>query len=454
MEIRIEPQAQELLKLLNSAGFAAYVVGGCVRDSILKRPVHDWDITTGALPEQLLALFSQEHCVTDGLKHGTVTVIRGGIPYEITSFRADGQYTDHRRPESVRLNVSLEEDLARRDFTVNAMAYSPETGLCDPYGGLFDLKHGILRAVGEAKRRFEEDALRILRALRFSSELGFVIERETAAAMRAKRALLSYVSAERISAELCRMLCGQDVRRVLLAFHDIITEVLPELGGCQGFAQRNPYHCYDVYTHSVYAVSYAPAEAELRWAALLHDCGKPFCLSTDAWGCDHFYGHPVKSEELARACLQRLRCSRAFTEQVCRLVKLHDTSVDASKRGVRRALSAFGQPLFFELMQLKRADILAQSLHGRKQNLQWLNELERLVREEEAAQSCLSLKELPVNGHDMLALGYRGARIGAVLRRLLNEVLEERCPCERTALLQKAEVWSAEETESRGEEGV
>ena len=185
MEIRIDPQADALLKRLNGAGFAAYVVGGCVRDSILKRPAHDWDITTDALPQQLLALFSQEHCVTDGLKHGTVTVIRGGVPYEITSFRADGQYADHRRPESVRLNVSLQEDLARRDFTVNAMAYSPEKGLCDPYGGRFDLEHGILRAVGDAPRRFEEDALRILRVLRFSAELDFVIERETAEAMRA-----------------------------------------------------------------------------------------------------------------------------------------------------------------------------------------------------------------------------------------------------------------------------
>ena len=454
MEIRIDPQADALLKRLNGAGFAAYVVGGCVRDSILKRPVHDWDITTDALPQQLLALFSQEHCVTDGLKHGTVTVICGGVPYEITSFRADGQYADHRRPESVRLNVSLQEDLARRDFTANAMAYSPETGLCDPYGGRFDLEHGILRAVGDAPRRFEEDALRILRALRFSAELDFVIERETAEAMRAKKALLSYVSAERISAELSRMLCGQAVRRVLLAFHDIITEALPELGACKGAAQRNPYHCYDVYTHSVYAASYAPPVAALRWAALLHDCGKPFCISTDARGCDHFYGHPEKSAEQARECLQRLRCSRAFTEQVCRLIQLHDKPIDASRRGVRRALSALGQPLFSELMRLKRADILAQSLHGRRQNLQWLNALEQLAVEEEAAQSCLSLKGLPVNGHDMLALGYRGAEIGAVLNRLLSEVLEEQCPCERMALLQRAEAWRAEKKETGGEAGV
>ena len=292
MDWVLPAQVNTALARLHDAGYEAYIVGGCVRDRIMGREPKDYDITTSALPEQTAAVFAGERIIETGMKHGTVTVLLDGEPLEITTFRIDGTYSDSRHPDAVTFTPSLREDLARRDFTMNAMAYSSETGLVDPFGGQADIAAKYIRCVGDPDLRFREDALRILRALRFSSVLGFPIEPETDGAARYLCLLLKKISAERVFSELKQLLCGPDVRRVLLDYAGVLGAVLPEILPMQGFDQRNPHHCYDILEHTAAAVEAMPPEPALRLAALLHDVGKPECFFTDEDGVGHFYGHP------------------------------------------------------------------------------------------------------------------------------------------------------------------
>ena len=433
MQMMIPAPVARALQRLQQAGYEAGIVGGCVRDRLMGREPQDYDITTAALPEQTAAVFADARVIETGLRHGTVTVLLDGEPLEITTYRIDGEYSDGRRPDSVRFTPSLTEDLARRDFTMNAMAYAPDTGLVDPFGGQADILAGCIRCVGEPERRFTEDALRILRALRFASVLGFSIEPETEAALRRCAPLLHRISAERIAAELKKLLCGADVRRVLLRYADVLGEVLPEILPMVGFDQKNPYHCYDILEHSAAAVEAIAPEPELRFAALLHDIGKPDCFFTDERGVGHFYGHAARSAELADAILTRLRFDRAGRERIVTLVRRHDRPIEVTETAVRRALNRLSPSGFSDLLALMRADCLAQAPAYRSR-LETYDRLEAMAKEILAAGQCFSLRDLAVSGRD---LGLPpGPAVGKALASLLDSVMDGRVENRREALLE------------------
>ena len=417
------PQPVEyVLERLENAGFDAFAVGGCVRDTLLGRTPGDWDVTTAARPEQVLSLFAG-YAIPTGLKHGTVTVRAGEMAIEVTTFRADGDYTDHRRPDTVTFSRRLEDDLCRRDLTVNAMAMDRRGEITDLYGGREDLKAGILRCVGEPERRFQEDALRILRTLRFSAVLGFAIEEKTAAALRETAALLTYIAPERIRTEMDKLLCGGHVLSVLLDCPEVLGVFLPEVLPCVGFDQHNRHHIYDVWGHTAHAVAAAPAEHVLRWAMLLHDVGKPACFTRDAAGVGHFYGHPAVSAELAETVCRRLRMDNRTAERVVTLVRWHDRDIARTERAIARAVSQLGEETFRQLLDVKRADNAAQSPEDRGR-LADIQQAEDILNALEARKQCFSLKDLAVDGRDMMALGLRGREIGDGLHALLEAVLD------------------------------
>ena len=417
------PQPVEyVLERLENAGFDAFAVGGCVRDTLLGRVPGDWDVTTAARPEQVLSLFAG-YAIPTGLKHGTVTVRAGEMAIEVTTFRADGDYTDHRRPDTVTFSRRLEDDLCRRDLTVNAMAMDRRGEITDLYGGREDLKAGILRCVGEPERRFQEDALRILRTLRFSAVLGFAIEEKTAAALRETAALLTYIAPERIRTEMDKLLCGNHVLPVLLDYPEVLGVFLPEVLPCVGFDQHNRHHIYDVWGHTAHAVAAAPAEHVLRWAMLLHDVGKPACFTRDAAGVGHFYGHPAVSAELAETVCRRLRMDNRTAERVVTLVRWHDRDIARTERAIARAVSQLGEETFRQLLDVKRADNAAQSPEDRGR-LADIQQAEDILNALEARKQCFSLKDLAVDGRDMMALGLRGREIGDGLHALLEAVLD------------------------------
>lgn len=428
----------DTLLRLEQAGFAAWLVGGCVRDRLMGKPPHDYDITTSALPQEVMAVFHDFRIIETGLKHGTVTLLREGEPVEITTFRGEGQYSDHRHPDAVYFSDNLRDDLSRRDFTMNAIAMDVRGKLCDPFGGAGDIENQIIRCVGEPSRRFEEDALRILRGLRFSATLGFAIHPDTKKAMEDKRALLSYVSAERIAAELTKLLCGSNVRPVLMEHIRTIGAVLPELLPMEGFDQRNYHHIYDVLEHSARVTEAVPPEPALRWAALLHDSGKPDCFKTDEAGVGHFFGHAQTSRVIADRVLHRLRFDRETMQRVDVLIRDHDTPIEETEHSVRRALNRLTPEGFRRLLLLKRADNLAQSpeFRGRQQEY---DRIEAIAQTLLAQEDCFCLKDLAVKGTDILALGVpAGKQVGVLLQTLLDEVLSGRLPNDRAVLIEKA----------------
>ena len=437
MELPLPDYVNSALSRLENAGFAAYAVGGCVRDLRMGRTPEDYDVTTAALPEQTAAVFAGERLIETGMQHGTVTVLLSGHPLEITTFRVDGGYSDARHPDAVTFTPSLEEDLARRDFTMNALAWSPGAGLVDPFGGAADIQNRIIRCVGNPAARFREDALRILRCVRFSATLGFAIDPATAAAARENRALLRRISAERTAAELRKLVCGDDVRRIVLTETDILGEIVPELLPMRGFDQRNKHHCYDVLEHCAAACEAVPAEPVLRCAALLHDVGKPDCFFTDAEGVGHCYGHAQRGAELTDAILRRLRFSNEERERITELVRRHDMRIEPTEQAVLRCLRRFGPEFFFQLLQIKRADTLAHA-PGPKldERLERCEALKALAEAALAAEACFSLRDLAVNGRDLLAEGYSpGPAVGRALDALLDAVCDGRVPNEKAALL-------------------
>ena len=434
--MRIDPPAAVLraMEILRDGGYAAYLVGGCVRDACRGAVPHDWDIAASSRPEETAAAFAGYRVLETGIRHGTVTVLLDGEALEITTFRQDGAYSDHRHPESVAFVRALREDLRRRDFTVNAMAWSPWEGLVDPFGGRQDLAARTLRAVGDPARRFDEDALRILRGLRFSSVLGFSVAPATRAAMTEKSALLAWVSGERVLQELKKLLLGAHVLSMLLTCPDVLRAVLPEIGPAVGFDQHSRYHIYDVWEHTARAVAAAPMDLTVRLALLFHDLGKPACAIVDAAGEGHFYGHGVESAHMADAALRRLKSDRRTREAVVWLVAMHDQTLPGGRAGARRLLSRYGIARTRQLLQMRIADHAAHNPaypergdEGRR--------LLALVEDEWAARPCLTLGELAVRGKDLTALGYSGPAVGEALRFLLEAVLSGVCPNERQALL-------------------
>ena len=413
------------INLLQSAGFEAYAVGGCVRDSLLGKIPNDWDITTSAKPEDMKSVFINFHCIDTGIKHGTVTVVIDGEPLEITTFRLDGEYEDNRHPKSVTFTSNLGADLGRRDFTVNAMAYSKMTGTVDLFGGQNDLKNGIIRCVGDPDRRFNEDALRILRALRFASALDFEIEEKTAQSLLKNRTLLGNISEERIAKELLKLVCGKGAKRILTDFAPVLFEILPELQSMYKNSHDNPHHCYDIYEHTLIAVESIDPEPTLRFAMLLHDCGKPAVKKFDENGVAHFYGHQRISAEISAQILARLKVSNKFRDEILFLVSNHDRwELYENTEKMPRYLSKFGLDGVLNLLKVMRADVLAQSPEYRYR-LDQIADAEEIAKNLEAQKPCLSLRELQINGRTLMDIGIpQGRKLGAVLAQLLDEVID------------------------------
>lgn len=413
------------INLLQSAGFEAYAVGGCVRDSLLGKTPNDWDITTSAKPEDMKSVFADFHCIDTGIKHGTVTVVIDGEPLEITTFRLDGEYEDNRHPKSVTFTSDLGADLGRRDFTVNAMVYSKMTGTVDLFGGQNDLKNGIIRCVGDPDRRFNEDALRILRALRFASALDFEIEEKTAQSLLKNRALLGNISEERIAKELLKLVCGKGAKRILTDFAPVLFEILPELQPMYKNSHDNPHHCYDIYEHTLIAVESIDPEPTLRFAMLLHDCGKPAVKKFDENGVAHFYGHQRISAEISAQILARLKVSNKFRDEILFLVSNHDRwELYENTEKMPRYLSKFGLDGVLNLLKVMRADVLAQSPEYRYR-LDQIADAEEIAKNLAAQKPCLSLSELQINGRTLMDIGIpQGRKLGAVLAQLLDEVID------------------------------
>ena len=436
--MRIPDYVNKIVVRFAAAGRRAYPVGGCVRDTLLGKTPGDWDLTTDAPPQETLALFGDSAYPT-GLKHGTVTVVQNGHSVEITTMRRDGAYLDKRHPESVMFTNSLTEDLARRDFTVNAMALTPDGGVCDPFGGQADLAARVLRCVGSAEERFEEDALRILRLLRFASVLGFSVASGTAEAAHAKRELLRSVAAERVYAELTKLLCGADAARVLLEFPDVLGAVLPEILPCEGFDQRNPHHCFDVWEHTARSVGAVPPRRELRWTMLFHDLGKPLCLTTDADGTGHFYGHTVISAQLAEGIMERLRFEKSLAAQVRAQLACFDDLFPAERAAIHREMARRGRAATANLLLTKLADNAAKAPDGLERAQAPWRAAQEIFDALIAEGACCEIADLAVNGGDMAAVGFRGRAIGAALEKLLGEVAAEKLANEKGALLRRAE---------------
>lgn len=413
------------INLLQSAGFEAYAVGGCVRDSLLGKTPNDWDITTSAKPEDMKSVFADFHCIDTGIKHGTVTVVIDGEPLEITTFRLDGEYEDNRHPKSVTFTSNLGADLGRRDFTVNAMAYSKMTGTVDLFGGQNDLKNKIIRCVGDPDRRFNEDALRILRALRFASALDFEIEEKTAQSLLKNCALLGNISEERIAKELLKLVCGKGAKRILTDFAPVLFEILPELQPMYKNSHDNPHHCYDIYEHTLIAVESIDPEPTLRFAMLLHDCGKPAVKKFDENGVAHFYGHQRISAEISAQILARLKVSNKFRDEILFLVSNHDRwELYENTEKMPRYLSKFGLDGVLNLLKVMRADVLAQSPEYRYR-LDQIADAEEIAKNLAAQKPCLSLSELQINGRTLMDIGIpQGRKLGAVLAQLLDEVID------------------------------
>ena len=429
-------EVETVITTLQGAGYSPYLVGGCVREMLRGKAPSDYDMTSDALPQEVLRLFG-EWAHPTGLQHGTVTVVSGGLPIELTTMRRDGAYRDNRHPDSVTFGTSIEEDLARRDFTVNAIALSPDGTLVDPYGGQEDLKAGVLRCVGEPKRRFEEDALRLMRALRFAGAYDLRIVPETAAALHEKREGLRFVAAERLRAELDRFLVTAGVDRMLTEYPDILAVFLPFITPMVGFEQHSVYHHLDVWRHTAACVAAAIPDRDVRLALLLHDAGKPSRFTLDEEGHGHFYGHAPASASIAEETLRTLKYDRKTRESIVRLVRYHDTPIPAEPPAVKRWLCRFGEEEFRLLIEIKRGDAKGHAPSVVSASLAAVDALEQCLDTVIAEGACFSVRDLAVDGNDAMACGVpAGPLVGKALARLTEEVIEGRLPNERETLLE------------------
>lgn len=435
--MRLSKNAEEIIVMLENSGYEAYAVGGCVRDFLMGRACDDVDITTSATPQQTESVFSHNDVrfIETGLKHGTITAVTPGGNFEVTTYRTDGDYKDNRHPDAVEFVTDIKSDLSRRDFTVNAMAYSDKRGLVDLFGGQDDLNAKIIRAVGDPDKRFKEDALRIMRALRFSSVLSFEIEPETEKALFDNQELLKNVSSERVFSELSKLLLGDNVFNVLMKYREILAQVIPELRFIFNIPQNTKWHIYDVWEHTCKSVAVAPRDVALRLTMLLHDIGKAFSKTTDENGTDHFKGHQKISAVYAQKALERLKVSNEIYDRVMFLVPIHDMHIGTDSKKIKKWLSKAGESRLRDLIEVKRADKLAQNPIMTCEELSNLDitqsELDRIIEEGEP----YSLKDLAVNGYDLIELGYSGAEIGEKLHILLEKVIDGSIKNEKQALL-------------------
>ena len=413
-----------IIKTLNSNGYEAYIVGGCVRDSIIGKTPYDWDIATNASPDNVKNLF--ENTVDTGIKHGTVTVIIHNETYEITTYRIDGKYIDNRRPENVRFTNSLKQDLARRDFTINAIAFHPLTSFIDPFDGIKDIKSKVVRTVGNPNERFAEDALRMIRAVRFSAQLGFEIESETFNSLDINSSLISKVSTERIREELTKIIISDNPDKLkLLVDSNILKYIIPEFVDCFDTPQNNPNHIYNVGEHILCALENIENNPVLRWTMLLHDIGKSVTRTTDENNIDHFHGHQAEGVKISLNILKRLKFDNKTTDKILRLVKYHDRQIAPDFVPVRKAVRKFGDDIFSDLLKVKEADYKGQGSKYTANNLLMLKKIKEIYKTIKESSQCISLNSLAINGNDLINLGIeQGPRLGKVLNSLLDEVID------------------------------
>lgn len=424
IKIRMPEEVHTILDTLQKSGHEAYIVGGCVRDALLGRTPNDWDITTSALPQEVKAIFKKT--VDTGLKHGTVTVLSGGQGYEVTTYRVDGVYEDGRHPSQVTFTPSLREDLQRRDFTINAMAYREPGCLVDLFGGREDLENGVIRAVGDPVKRFSEDALRILRAIRFSAQLGYRIDEDTLRAASELAPNLAKISSERIRVELEKTIVSDHPDLLRTAWQAGITAMfLPEFDRCMETPQNNPHHCYTVGEHILKGMRLVRQDKVLRLTMLLHDIAKPVCRTTDENGIDHFYHHQETGRDMAREILRRLKYDNDTIRRVVTLVRWHDLQIRLTEPAVRKAVVMVGEDLFPLFLEVRQADLFAQSGFHREEKMENLDKLRKMYGGIIERGDCLNLKSLAVNGSDLIACGVKpGKEVGTILTQMLNDVLD------------------------------
>ena len=423
--------SEAAVKMLKDCGFEAFLIGGSVRDYIMKMPIGDIDITTSATPTEVQKVFKDFRVIETGIKHGTVTVLIDNEPIEITTYRSESTYSDNRHPDSVTFSKKLSDDVIRRDFTINSIAFDFQDGFVDLVGGMSDINNEIIRCIGDAETRFREDALRILRALRFSAVLGFSIEENTSLAIHKCKDLLKNISAERIQIEFSKLVCGKNAYNVLQEYADVICVFIPELEKCIGFEQINRHHIYDVYTHSLKALEQSKNELHIRLALFLHDIGKPFVAHFDEKGEQHYYSHPKKSAELSENILTRLRFDNETKEKVLTLVRMHDSPFmldkedEPSKKRLKRILSQIGVDLTYDLIEIKHCDNSAQNpkyYRGDAFYKSTYDMLDEIINGDE----CFSIKDLKINGNDLIAIGFKGKDIGKALQKCLDGVIAEK----------------------------
>lgn len=424
MIIDLPENVKLIIKGLEDAGFEGYAVGGCVRDSLLRREPNDWDITTSAKPEEVKKLFKRT--VDTGIKHGTVTVLIGSEGYEVTTYRVDGEYLDGRHPEKVEFTSSLKEDLRRRDFTVNAMAYNDKDGLVDIFGGIEDLQNGVIRCVGDPYERFSEDALRLLRAIRFAAQLGYTIDSRTYDAVCELSSTLAKVSAERIQAELVKILTSPHPELIRTAYETGLTRTfIPELDSCFECEQNNPHHRFNVGDHIICALMNSKPDKKIRLTMLLHDICKPECRTTDDNGTDHFHGHPDKSADKAREILKRLKFDNETIGVVVKYVKYHDLRIEPGAKNLRRSIARTGEGVFPGIFDVMEADLAAQSDYQRDAKYATLEANRKIYEEVVSANQCVCISQLQISGRDLIAEGFEiGPGIGEILNALLADVVD------------------------------
>lgn len=436
-KINIPNYVLKIIDKLEKSGYEAFCVGGCVRDSLLLMQPYDWDIATSATPSEILGVFRNYKTIDVGIKHGTITVI-SDFPVEITTYRIDGIYTDARHPETVNFSTSLKDDLARRDFTINAIAYNPKVGIIDFYGGLSDLSFGIIRCVGEPMQRFSEDALRIMRCIRFASQLGFQIDKNTSLAAMENKHLLASISAERINVELSKLLCGDFASEVLKDNSEIIFEIIPELRNTKDCKQENDYHIYDVWEHTLAAINASPRDLITRLSLLFHDSGKPEVKTMDN-GISHFYNHATRSAEIATKALERLRYPKKVIANVVELIRLHDQILPLSDKRIKKFLVNLKEETFFRLLDIVKADVSAQAPYVALERVKLVNEADLRARDLLCSGLPLSVADLEINGNDLIALGFsKNELLGETLDSLFELVLYGQVPNDKQRLLKIA----------------